>query len=152
MSMKTLSYHSKYIAFILVLFSISCDKKYERPDEFYIDLFKNEENEQQARTYTSQEAANKSLLVIKTDSILLTDQLKIDNRKINIYTINSGKILKKPKDSIIFPIRFISDYAVKNNSPLDSATVYMISPQSYRLLITDLNISYQTLPLAPGSK
>lgn len=146
--MKIPHYHSKYITIIVVFLLVSCNKKYERPDEYYIDLFRNEENEEHARTYTSQEAANKSLLVIKTDSILLTDQLKIDNKRIKIYTIYSGKILKKPKDSILFPIRLISD-CTKINPSLDSATVYMINPRSYRLLITDLKVSYQTLPLAP---
>lgn len=126
---------------------ISCEKKYERPDHFSIDLFENERNEQPKKILTPKEASEKSLLVLKTDSIELTDNLKIDDKKVNIYKINSGTIVKSAKDSIRFPIRIISNYNLKiDESKKDSTAVYLINPQSYKLLVKDMEIDYQTLP------
>lgn len=148
----------KILKFFLVLMTltsltISCKKKYERPDQYSIDLFENERNEQPKKILTSKEALEKSDLVLKTDSIELTDNLKIDDKKVNIYKINSGTIVKSAKDSLRFPIKIISNYDLNINSQLtDSTTVYLINPQSYKLLITDLGISYQTLSSAPISK
>ena len=137
----------------LTSLTISCKKKYERPDQYSIDLFENERNEQPKKILTPKEALEKSDLVLKTDSIELTDNLKIDDKKVNIYKINSGTIVKSAKDSLRFPIKIISNYDLNINSQLtDSTTVYLINPQSYKLLITDIDISYQTLSSAPISK
>ena len=137
----------------LTSLTISCKKKYERPDHFSIDLFENERNEQPKKILTPKEASEKSLLVLKTNSIELTDHLKINDKKVNIYKINSGTIVKSAKDSLRFPIKIISNYNLNINSQLtDSTTIYLINPQSYKLLITDMGISYQTLSSAPVSK
>ena len=148
----------KILKFLLVLMTltsltISCKKKYERPDQYTIDLFENERNEQPKKILNQKEASEKSLLVLKTNSIELTDHLKINDKKVNIYKINSGTIVKSAKDSLRFPIKIISNYDLNINSQLtDSTTIYLINPQSYKLLITDLGISYQTLSSAPVSK
>lgn len=137
----------------LTSLTISCKKKYERPDQYSIDLFENERNEQPKKILTPKEALEKSVLVLKTDLIQLTDNLKINDKKVNIYKINSGTVVKSAKDSLRFPIKIISNYDLNINSQLtDSTTVYLINPQSYKLLITDMGISYQTLSSAPISK
>lgn len=132
---------------ILVSLIISCKKKYERPDQYSIDLFQNEKNEQPKKTLTSQEASDKSLLVVQTNTIELINNFKIEEKTINIYKITSGTIVKSAKDSIRFPIKIISNYDLKiNDSKKDSITVYLINPQSYKLLVKDMEIDYQTLP------
>lgn len=151
--MKNLGFYTLCIATVSFSLFISCNKKYERPDEYSVDLFKNERNEQQKKKLSPQEAAEKSLLIIKADSLAPTDHFKINNKKLTVYTITSGKILKSTKDSIGFPMRVISDYDLKvNSSSADSTTVYLIDPISYRLLIADLKVSYQALPSAPVSE
>lgn len=132
---------------ILVALIISCKKKYERPDQYSIDLFQNEKNEQPKKTLTSQEASDKSLLVVQTNTIELINNIKIEEKTINIYKITSGTIVKSAKDSIRFPIKIISNYDLKiNDSKKDSITVYLINPQSYKLFVKDMEIDYQTLP------
>lgn len=132
---------------ILLAFSVSCKKKYERPDHFSVDLFENERNEQPKKILTPEEALNKSLMVIKTDSIELVNHLELEGKNVNIYKINSGTIVKSAKDSIRFPIRVISNYNLKiDESKKDSTAVYLINPQSYKLLVKDMAIDYQTLP------
>jgi len=144
--MKTAKF---YLLFgtILLSFSVSCKKKYERPDHFSVDLFENERNEQPKKILTAEEALNKSLMVIKTDSIELVNHLELEGKNVNIYKINSGRIVKSAKDSIWFPIRVISNYNLKiDESKKDSTAVYLIHPQSYKLLVKDMEIDYQTLP------
>jgi len=132
---------------IVLSFSVSCKKKYERPDHFSVDLFENERNEQPKKILSSQEALNKSLMVIKTDSIELVNHLELEGKNVNIYKINSGMIVKSAKDSIRFPIRIISNYNLEvYESKKDSTAVYLINPQSYKLLVKDMEIDYQTLP------
>jgi len=144
--MKTAHFYSLYLI-VFLSFTISCKKKYERPDHFSIDLFENERNEQPKKILTPQEALDKSLIVIKTNAIELVDNLKPDDKKVNIYKINSGKIVKFAKDSLRFPIRVISNYDLKiGKAKNDSTAVYLINPQSYKLLIKDMSIDYQTLP------
>lgn len=141
---------SIFILMIIVSGSISCEKEYKRPDHFSVDLFKNERNEQQKRMLSAEEALMKSLLVIKTDKTELVTTPKINNKTVYIYKINGGKITKTTKDSIAFPIKLISDYDLKvNTGKADSATIYLIAPRSYRLLIKEFDVAYQALPSAP---
>ncbi|WDF45904.1 hypothetical protein PQ459_13450 [Chryseobacterium sp. KACC 21268] len=136
-----------YTQFILLALVISCKKKYERPDHFSVDLFENERNEQPKKTLTPQEASGKSLLVLKTIDIELLNKFKIEDKNIKIFKINSGTIIKSANDSIRFPIKIISNYDLKiSDSNVDSIAVYLIKPQSYKLLVRDIKIDYQTLP------
>lgn len=132
---------------VLLSFTTSCKKKYERPDHYSIDLFENQRNEQPKKTLTPKEASEKSLIVVKTNAIELINNFKIEDKKVNIYKINSGTIVKSAKDSIRFPIKIISNYDLKtNDSDKDSTAVYLINPQSYKLLVKDMEVDYQTLP------
>jgi len=144
--MRTAHFYILYMI-ILLSFTISCKKKYERPDHFSIDLFENQRNEQPKKALTPQEASDKSLFVIKTNTIELINNFKIEDKNVNIYKINSGIIVKSAKDSIRFPIKIISNYDLKiNDSDKDSTAVYLINPQSYKLLVKDMGVDYQTLP------
>ena len=132
---------------MLLLTSVSCKKKYERPDQFSVDLFENERNEQPIKILTPEEAMNKSVLVIKTDSVKLINHLELEGKNINIYKINSGKIVKSANGIIRFPISVISNHNLKiEETKKDSVAVYLINPQSYKLLVKDMAIDYQTLP------
>lgn len=138
------------ISLIILSFIVSCKKEYERPDHFAVDLFKNERNEQTKRVLSAEEAVEKSLLVIKSDKTQLISSPKIKNKTVFIYKIDDGKIIKSSKDSISFPIKIISDYDLKiNSAKADSATIYLIVPKSYKLLIKEFDVIYQALPSAP---
>ncbi|MCD9853284.1 hypothetical protein LUD75_01100 [Epilithonimonas sp. JDS] len=138
------------ISLIILSFIVSCKKEYERPDHFAVDLFKNERNEQKKRVLSAEEAVEKSLLVIKSDKTQLISSPKINNKTIFIYKIDDGKIIKGSKDSMFFPVRVISDQGLKiNQGKKDSVIIYLIAPQSYKLLIKDFDVKYQILPSAP---
>lgn len=138
------------ILVMILVFTVSCKKEYERPDHFAVDLFKNESNEQKKRILSAEEAVEKSLLVIKSNKTELVSSPEINNRTVFIYKINDGKIIKNSKDSIVFPFKIISDQDLKiNRDAKDSTTVYLIAPKYYRLLIKDFDVKYQILPSAP---
>ncbi|KQR94374.1 hypothetical protein ASG01_00350 [Chryseobacterium sp. Leaf180] len=146
--MKFLCLISVATAFIFIF---SCEKKYERPDHYSVDLFENERNEQKKRMLTAEEALEKSILVLKTDKTELLGNPKINNRSVFVYKIADGEILKSRNDSVDFPIRIISDYDLfSKRKKEDSATIYLVKPTSYKLLIKDFGVSYQTVPLAPN--
>ena len=136
---------------VLITISLSsCKKEYERPDHFSVDLFKNERNEQQSRILSAEEAAEKSSLVITSSGTELVSNQKINNKTVFIYKINNGKITKTAGDSIAFPFRIISDQDLRiKEGKKDSLTIYLIAPKSYKLLIKDFDVKYQTLPSAP---
>ena len=135
---------------IIISLPSACKKEYERPDHFSVDLFKNERNEQQKKILSSDEALEKSLAVIKSGKTELVSSSKINNKPVYIYNIPDGKILKKTSDSIVFPLRIISGYDLKiKDIQADSATIYLTDPKSYKLLIKDLGVKFQTLPSAP---
>ena len=134
---------------MISLFMISCKKEYQRPDHFSVDLFKNEKNEQQKKIWSSEDAMEKSLLVIKSIKTELISSANANNKPIYIYKVSSGKVLKGSKD-IIFPFRIISDHDLKIKLTNDSITIYLIAPKSYRLFLKDLNVQYQTLPSSPS--
>lgn len=140
---------------MIILFSLilSCKKKYERPDQFSVDLFENERNEQKKKFLSEEEASEKSLFVIKSDSTELMSETKTSAKTLYIYKINSGKFLKKSSDSIQLPVQIISDYKIlKIPSQKDSITLYLIDPLSFKLLTKELDVKYQALPSAPVMK
>ncbi|OAH75959.1 hypothetical protein AXA65_02470 [Chryseobacterium sp. FP211-J200] len=150
--MRISSLYIIYTAIVIISLPVSCKKEYERPDHFSVDLFENERNEQQKKMLSPEEATEKSLIVIKSNSTELVSKSKINNKVLFIYHIKSGETIKSSNDTIQFPIRLISDYDLKiSKSNSDSASIYLIRPQSYKLLVNELQVQYQALPSAPLS-
>ena len=148
--MRVISFLLIYTVVIISL-PVSCKKDYVRPDHYALDLFENERNEQHKKILSADESLEKSLLVIKSSKIELISSQKISKKTLYIYNINDGRMIKKVKDSIGFPIRIIADQVLKTGSGrTDSATIYLIAPGSYRLLIVDLGVKYQILPSSPA--
>lgn len=138
---------------VIISLPISCKKEYERPDHYSVDLFENERNEQQKKLLSPEEATEKSLIVIKSNSTELVNKSKINNKSLFVYQIKSGKAVKSTNDTIQFPIRLITDYDLKiSKSNSDSTSIYLIRPLSYKLLVNKLQVQYQALPAAPLSK
>ena len=149
--MKISGFYFFYIMVAIFSLPISCKKEYVRPDHYAIDLFANERNEQQKKILSVDEATEKSLFVIKSNTIELINSSKINAKTIYIYKINSGRILKPSEDSLQFPVRIISNYDLKLKSKKDSSVIYLIDPLSYKLLIKEFEVTYQTLPSVQGS-
>jgi len=136
-----------FLYLMMFLGVFSCKKDYERPDHFAVDLFENENNEQRKRVLSEDEASDKSLVVFKTADAQLLGKPKINNKVVYIYKIKSGRTLKPSSDSTSLPVKVISVYDMKIKS--DSAVFYLVKPLSYKLLIEDFGVKYQTLPSAP---
>lgn len=137
--------------YLIIFFSLcACKKEYERPDHYALDLFENERNEQGKKILSKEDAIEKSLFVVKSTDTKLVSSPKINGKLVYIYNINSGKMLKTSRDSLSFPTRIISDYDLKFNPVRsDSATIFLINPKLFKLLIEEFGVKYQTLPSAP---
>jgi len=128
----------------------SCKKEYVRPDHYAVDLFQNEKNEQKKRVLSHEEAAEKSLIVIKSNETELLSTPVINKKAVYIYKINAGRLMKTDKDSIVFPVRIISGQDLKlGSAKSDSLFMYLIKPGSYKLLVDDFGVRYQILPSSP---
>ncbi|WP_313376266.1 hypothetical protein [Chishuiella sp.] len=126
------------LCFILL---ISCKKKYERPDQFQIDLFENErKKEDSIQLLTKEEELKLAEVIIKVDSIKLLDH---NNNKIYVYQIISGKVGKGNIDSISFPLNILSTKEIQFNQK--TKDLYLENIKSYKLLVKDFNINYQVI-------
>lgn len=138
------------LSFIGLLFS-GCEKKYERPDQYNVDLFANERGANKAYVMNKNEAFEASTLVLGTSDIAITDSSKGRGKSFFIYKIKSGGILKTTRDSVVnFPLRFISNQRLqfkKENN--DSLYIYLETLKGYKMIGEELNIKYQWLKAAP---
>ncbi|WP_419868388.1 hypothetical protein [Chryseobacterium sp. CT-SW4] len=148
--MKTqLIYSILMLSGILIL--SGCEKKYQRPDEYKVDLFKNENKENQAYVMSEDEAYDQSEVVLATADIKLVDSSAGRGNSIFIYKIDSSLILKSEKDSIIsFPLEILSTQRLKINSTShDSLYVFLQKLKGYRFIASQKNLKYQWLKNAP---
>jgi hypothetical protein len=136
---------------LLMVFLTGCEKKYERPAHYEEDLFADERQEGKAYIMSKEECLDGSELVIAGSGVKLTDSSKGRGRGFFIYKVNSGKVLKTVRDSVVeFPMQFLSPQRLKlkghNN---DSIYVYLKKLKGYRFIAKDKNINYQWLRGAP---
>ncbi|WP_292010818.1 hypothetical protein [Chryseobacterium sp.] len=135
-----------------VIFMLSgCEKKYQRPDEYKIDLFKGENQENHAYVMSEDEAYDESVIVLGTSNIKLVDSSAGRGNTIFIYKIDSSEILKSEKDSLLsFPMEIIATQRLKiKKNPQDSLYVFLQKLKGYRFIAAEKNIKYQWLKNAP---
>ncbi|MGO4710830.1 hypothetical protein AB4Y90_17330 [Chryseobacterium sp. 2TAF14] len=142
-----------YILLFFLLFSVlSCEKEYQRPRKYEIDLFKNEKKDTaQAYIMTEDEAYGISDMVVASSDISVTDSSSGRGKPIYIYSINSGDLLFSKRDSVIsYPYRFLSnqklDFKKEKN---DSVYVFLEKLKGYKSIAEIKKIKYQWLKGAP---
>ncbi|WP_264743219.1 hypothetical protein [Chryseobacterium oryctis] len=127
---------------------MSCEKRYQRPDEYKVDLFEDEKSENQAYVMSEDEAFDNSDMVFSTSEIKLIDSSSGRGKSIFIYKINSGNILKTTRDSIVhFPIEILSTQKLKIDK--DSSYVFLEKLKGFRFIAEEKKIKYQWLKGAP---
>jgi hypothetical protein len=121
----------------------NCKKKYERPDQYSVDLFENEQKIDD-HTLSKKDAFELSKAVIKTDSVQLLDQSKLKNKStIFIYKIEKGNVEKGENDSIKFPLNILTSTKIETKAK--PISIYLVDLTLYRLMVRDFNIKYQTI-------
>ena len=133
----------------LMIFLVSCEKKYQRPDHYKNDLFANERQEGKAYVMNKEECFEGSELVLASSEVKLADSSKGRGRPFFIYKVNSGKMLKTVRDSAVeYPFQFLSLQRLKLKKN-DSMYIYLKSLVGYRFIAKDKNLRYQWLKSAP---
>ncbi|PKF74926.1 hypothetical protein CW752_06860 [Chryseobacterium sp. PMSZPI] len=133
---------------LLMVFLVSCEKKYQSPGQYENDLFADERQEGKAYIMNEDECFEGSELVIASSDVKLADSSKGRGKPFFIYKVRSGKVLKTVRDSTIeYPVQFLSPYRLKLKS--DSMYVYLKNLEGYRLIAKDRNLKYQWLKSAP---
>lgn len=141
-----------YILLAFLLFSVlSCEKEYQRPRKYEIDLFKNEKKDSnQAYVMSEDEAYGISDMVVVSSDISVADSSS-RGKKIFIYSINSGDLLFSKRDSVIpYPFQFLSNQRLNfKKGKNDSVYVFLETLKGYKSIAEMKNIKYQWLKGAP---
>ncbi|WP_228428100.1 hypothetical protein [Chryseobacterium oncorhynchi] len=133
---------------LLMVFLVSCEKKYQSPGQYEEDLFADERQEGKAYIMDEEECFDGSELVLSSSNVKLADSSKGRGKSFFIYKVRSGKVLKTVRDSTLeFPMEFLSPYKLKLKN--DSMYVYLKNLEGYRLIAKDRNLKYQWLKAAP---
>ncbi|KPE49260.1 hypothetical protein AOB46_20795 [Chryseobacterium indologenes] len=142
----TLKISALPVAVMLVL--TGCEKKYQSPDHYKIDYFKNERQEGKAYIMNEDECFDASELVIGSSSVKLVDSSSGRGKPFFLYQVRSGKILKTVRDSVMnYPFMFLSHQRLKLKN--DSMYLYLKRLEGYNLIREDRNLNYQWLKAAP---
>ncbi|MBW3522803.1 MULTISPECIES: hypothetical protein [unclassified Chryseobacterium] len=142
--------------YILLAFSllsaVSCEKEYQRPRKYEIDLFKNEKRDTaQAYVMSEDEAYGISDMVVASSDISVSDSSSGRGKAIYIYSINSGDLLFSKRDSVIpYPFQFLSTQRLDlKKEKNDSVYVFLEKLKGYRSIAEMKQIKYQWLKGAP---
>lgn len=142
-----------YILLAFLFFSVfSCEKEYQRPRKYEIDLFKNEKRDTaQAYIMSEDEAYGISDMVVASSDISVTDSSSGRGKAIYIYSINSGDLLFSKRDSVIsYPYRFLSNQKLNlKKEKNDSVYVFLEKLKGYKSIAETKQIKYQWLKGAP---
>lgn len=95
--MKNINYTIILTILIIPIFFYSCKKSYERPDEYEVDLFKNERvSNDTVQMLTKEKSFEQAEIVISTNKIKLLDSMvKQGKTPIYVYQLTTGKIEKE---------------------------------------------------------
>ncbi len=140
----------KKLLYILpVLFGwVGCEEKRIHQDQ-KIDLFADERQEGKAYIMKPQECFYESDMVVSSADIQLVDQSSGRGKSIFIYRVNSGKVLKTTRDSVVaFPFQFLSGQRLMFRRDSTSYT-YLKKLEGYRFIAKPMNLKYQWLKAAP---
>lgn len=143
--MKNINYTIILTILIIPIFFYSCKKSYERPDEYEVDLFKNERvSNDTVQMLTKEKSFEQAEIVISTNKIKLLDSMvKQGKTPIYVYQLTNGKIEKGIKDSVHFPMNILSTRAI--NKSEKSTKIYLEDLKSFKLLVSDFDIKYQVI-------
>jgi len=142
-----------YTLLTSLLFAVlSCEKEYQRPRKYEVDLFKNEKKDSnQAYIMSEDEAYGISDMVVASSDISVTDSSSGRGKAIYIYSINSGDLLFSKRDSVIsYPYRFLSNQRLNlKKEENDSVYVFLEKLKGYKSIAEVKQIKYQWLKGAP---
>ncbi|MGV0967419.1 hypothetical protein [Empedobacter falsenii] len=147
--MKNINYTIILTILIIPIFFYSCKKSYERPDEYEVDLFKNERvSNDTVQMLTKEKSFEQAEIVISTNKIKLLDSMvKQGKTPIYVYQLTNGKIEKGIKDSVHFPMNILSTRAINKSDK--STKIYLEDLKSFKLLVSDFDIKYQIIFRSP---
>ncbi|MFC3158736.1 hypothetical protein SAMN05443633_11581 [Chryseobacterium arachidis] len=139
----------KLIYFLPLAFMVfSCeDKKLQQ--EHKIDLFADRREVGRAYVMKPQECFDGSDMVVSSSNIKLIDQSSGRGKPIFIYRVQSGKLLKTTRDSIvIFPFQFLANKELRFRKD-STAYIYLKKLNGYRFIAKEMGLKYQWLKAAP---
>ncbi|GEN77656.1 hypothetical protein [Chryseobacterium hagamense] len=139
----------KLMYFLPVLLGLAgCEEK-KLQHSHKIDLFADERQEGKAYVMKPQECFYESDMVVSSADIQLVDQSSGRGKSIFIYRVNSGKVLKTTRDSVVvFPFQFLSNQRLMFRRDSTSYT-YLKKLEGYRFIAKQMKLNYQWLKAAP---
>ncbi|KXH79106.1 hypothetical protein AU378_20855 [Chryseobacterium kwangjuense] len=137
-----------FLPLLLLMALSACEKKYQAPDHYSVDLFKDERQEGKAYIMNEEECFDGSELVIASSNVKLADSSKGRGKTFFLYKVRSGKVLKTVRDSVAeYPFMFLSHQRLKLKT--DSMYLYLKKLEGYRFIAAERNLKYEWLKAAP---
>lgn len=137
-----------FLPLLLLIVLAGCEKKYQEPDHYAVDLFKDERQEGRAYIMSEEECFDASELVIASSNVKLADSSQGRGKSFFLYKVKSGKVLKTIRDSVSdYPFMFLSHQRLKLKN--DSIYLYMKKLEGYRFIAPERNLKYEWLKTAP---
>lgn len=131
---------------LFLLSCAACKEKYERPDEYSEDFFKNHRKTQVRELLSPQKAFDRSAAVISNPELKAVDSGSTAAGPVYIYKITKGTLLKGDTASLVLPFHIISGTALHRNIE----ALYLEEVYTFKLLAEENGITLQTVPLAPA--
>lgn len=129
---------------VLMALLVSCEKKYQSPDQYEEDLFADERQQGKAYIMNEEECFDGSELVLASSNVKLADSSKGRGKTFFLYKVRSAKVLKTVRDSTFdMPMMFLSPHKLKLKE--DSMYLYLKKLDGYRFIAKDRNLKYQWL-------
>lgn len=129
---------------LVMVLLVSCEKKYQSPDQYEDDLFANERQEGKAYIMDEEECFDGSELVLTSSEVKLADSSKGRGKTFFLYKVRSGNVLKTVRDSALdMPMMFLSPHKLKLKE--GSMYLYLKKLDGYRFIAKDRNLKYQWL-------
>jgi len=137
-----------FLPVLLLMVLSGCEKKYQQPDHYEVDLFKDEHQQGKAYIMDREECFDGSELVITSSNVKLADSSKGRGKAFFLYKVKSGKVMKTIRDSIVdYPFMFLSHQRLKLEN--DSMYLYLKKLDGYRFIAEERNLRYEWLKAAP---
>lgn len=137
-----------FLPVLLLMVLSGCEKKYQQPDHYEVDLFKDEHQQGKAYIMDREECFDGSELVITSSNVKLADSSKGRGKAFFLYKVKSGKVMKTIRDSIVdYPFMFLSHQRLKLEK--DSMYLYLKKLDGYRFIAEERNLRYEWLKAAP---
>lgn len=131
------------------LVTVSCEKKYKRPDVYATDLFADRYDTLSKKIPHTEARQRSAALIVSTNVKLLEKSADSISTPVFMYLLEDGTVRENKDTVITLPLMFLSAREIPKKP--DSVYLYLEKVRANKILATQNGIRYQLIPGAPLS-